>query len=108
MSDQRSNSGTNGGASAGGASDASAQTSGHQGPSGPIGKPGLAALLRRVAQMSFSGVLYLRRGENRRRLYLTNGTLVLATSTVPGERLGDYLGLLGCHFPPRSELKLAT
>jgi tetratricopeptide (TPR) repeat protein len=35
--------------------------------------------------------LYLRRGDQRRRIYLKNGALVLATSTVPGERLGDAL-----------------
>jgi tetratricopeptide (TPR) repeat protein len=68
-----------------------ADGSGQEGLGGPLGKPPLAALLRRISQMGFSGVLYLRRGEHRRRLYLKNSALVLATSTVPGERLGDAL-----------------
>jgi tetratricopeptide (TPR) repeat protein len=71
--------------------DAGGETPSAEVRSGSLEKPGLSALLRRVSQMSFSGVLYLRNGVNRRRLYETNGALVLATSTVPGERMGDYL-----------------
>jgi len=62
-----------------------------EGLSGNIANIGLPNLLSRAAREAFSGVLYLREGQSRRRLYLTDGALVLATSTVPAERLGDYL-----------------
>ena len=73
---------------------------------GTLGALPLPELVRELATAGATGVLSVTSGRARKALYLSNGTVVFATSNVPADRLGEVLVRAGKISKEQNELSL--